>query len=373
MTSGGGWFDNPGVGFAGTPGMNVARIRSEAVLARRISGLVAAQPGHWTALQRVEDVRGKIKDDPVFSQALSPATAEDIYVAPSTIEAVVKIGAAFVGTYFLRSCCWFWPGYSSGGFGDAAFRRRANWIENFAGGALWGLWQGFWTALLSLLVIAGIVYYLFRKPEDLDSTDDRAADRATNEAIFARENVLAQNHMISITRRKPGAIRSFTSRLVFWGLGQLVGYVFAPGRLGEIGTIHFARWVTPPGTRDVIFLSNYDGSWESYLEDFITRAHAGLTAVWSNTMGFPRTENLLEKGATDGERFKRYARRSMIPTLFWYCAYPDLTTTAIRTNARDPPRSVGGDDRRRSQCLAGAVRLGRPPGFQARQHARSRA
>jgi len=179
-----------------------------------------------------------------------------------------------------------------------------------------------------------IVYSLFRKAEDLDGSDDSVIDRATNAAMFERENVLAQNHMISITRRKPGPIRAFTSRLVFWGIGQTVGFAFQPGYLGGIGTIHFARWVTPPGTRDVIFLSNYDGSWESYLEDFITRAHNGLTAVWSNTVGFPRTVNLVEKGATDGERFKRFARHSMVPTLFWYSAYPDLTTTAIRTNAQ---------------------------------------
>jgi deferrochelatase/peroxidase EfeB len=335
MTSGGGWFDNPGVGFAGTPGMSVGRIRSEAALARRITVLLAAQPGHLTALRRVDDVGDALKNDPVFASALSPAIPEEIYLAPSTIEAVGKIGFNFVTTYLpavvLLIVLWagvrgYWVAQPSATIADG--------IGNFVGGALWGLWQGFWTALLSLLAIAGLTYYLFRKQEDLDSTDDRAADRAINEAIFARENVLAQNHMISITRRKPGAIRSFTSRLVFWGLGQLVGYVFAPGRLGDIGTIHFARWVTPPGTRDVVFLSNYDGSWESYLEDFITRAHAGLTAVWSNTIGFPRTENLLEKGATDGERFKRFARRSMAPTLFWYSAYPDLTTTAIRANAQ---------------------------------------
>ena len=82
-----------------------------------------------------------------------------------------------------------------------------------------------------------------------------------------------------------------------------------------------------------MFFSNFDSSWESYLEDFITLAHAGLTGVWSNSIGFPRTENLFQKGATDGERFKRYARQSMVPTRFWYSAYPALTTNTIRTNA----------------------------------------
>ena len=75
-----------------------------------------------------------------------------------------------------------------------------------------------------------------------------------------------------------------------------------------------------PNSKDFVFFSNYGGSWDSYLEDFITKAHEGLTAVWSNTVGFPRTENLFQKGATDGERFKRYARRSMLATPFWFSA-----------------------------------------------------
>jgi hypothetical protein len=109
--------------------------------------------------------------------------------------------------------------------------------------------------------------------------------------MFERENRYAQNHMISVTQRKPGLVRWFTARLVFWIIGEFAARYYPPGFLSDIGTIHFARWVTAPRSPDLIFLSNYGGSWESYLEDFITRAHAGLTAVWSNSIGFraPKT------------------------------------------------------------------------------------
>ena len=102
--------------------------------------------------------------------------------------------------------------------------------------------------------------------------------------------------MISITQRKPGWVRWFTSRLVFWIIGLAATRYFKPGFLSNIATIHFARWVTVPNQRDVLFMSNYGGSWESYLEDFITKAHEGLTAIWSNSVGFPRTENLFQLG-----------------------------------------------------------------------------
>ena len=131
---------------------------------------------------------------------------------------------------------------------------------------------------------------------------------------------------------KPGRLQLFTLRLAFSVILAFAQNVFRPGFLGSIGTIHFARWVMLPGGQ-LLFYSNYGGSWESYLEDFITKAHAGLTGVWSNAIGFPRTRVLFLDGATDGDRFKRWARRQQHPTLAWYCAYPHLSTSRIRANA----------------------------------------
>ena len=132
---------------------------------------------------------------------------------------------------------------------------------------------------------------------------------------------------------KPGWLRRFTLRVSLWATVQMVGRFFRAGYIGDLGTIHFARWIIVPGTGDLLFLSNYGGSWESYLEDFITKAHSGLTGIWSNTVGFPRASYLFMDGATDGDRFKRWARRQQIPTEFWYSGYPDVTTANIRTNA----------------------------------------
>jgi deferrochelatase/peroxidase EfeB len=163
------------------------------------------------------------------------------------------------------------------------------------------------------------------------------------DAIFERENHpgYAHNHMVSLTERKPGWLRYFTARLIFFAIATLGPRLYKPGHLGPIGTIHFARWITIPGTRDLVFFSNFGGSWESYLEDFITLAHLGLTGVWSNSVGFPKTSNLVGDGATDGERFKRFARQSMLPTLSWYSAYPELDTDMIRANA-DIRRGLSG-------------------------------
>ena len=49
----------------------------------------------------------------------------------------------------------------------------------------------------------------------------------------------------------------------------------------------------------MVFYSNYDGSGESYFEDFVTKARWGQTGVWSNGKGFPKTVDLLFEGAKD--------------------------------------------------------------------------
>lgn len=332
-SSGGGWFDNPGIGFVGAPGMNVGRIRSEAAVAERIA-LLLEDPkiaGIDGSLERLGAVRDAVKTQ------VPPSTLSDAAPqwSPTPRWKVILRGILpFIATYL-------WPvllldllivlvaGYRLVE-GEPDLRMGLTLLFSWAS-LRFVLNLLFWSAVASIAALAG-AYVALRKAEDTDSVDERAPIHDINAHIFERENRCRQNHMISITVRKPGPLRSFTSRLVFWVLSRSVGVLARPGFLGTIGTIHFARWITLPGTRDVVFLSNYDGSWESYLEDFITRARQGLTGVWSNSIGFPRTRNLVSGGAADSERFKRYARRSMVPTLFWYSAYPQLTMATIRSN-----------------------------------------
>lgn len=87
------------------------------------------------------------------------------------------------------------------------------------------------------------------------------------------------------------------------------------------------------GEGDSSFFSNFDGSWESYLGDFVDKAATGLTAVWSNTKDFPRSRNLVQKGARDEQRFKEWARELQIPTQVWYSAYKSLSVQNINNNA----------------------------------------
>jgi deferrochelatase/peroxidase EfeB len=324
ITVGAGIFANPGLCFAGTPGMSVERIRKEAALARFVMPLLEDGGTSLRPIDRLAAVRAAVKASPDQAWALGapPAAAKEGLPLPKGLGLVLKVAPAFIATYL-------WP---AAVILVAAFF-VAGIVTNSFGQAMW------WTLMTLLMLLGAIVmgaigaYRGLRKQESEDWTDSRSADHETMRAMGERENHCAQNHMISVTTRKPGMVRWFTLRLAFWLIGTLAKRYYAAGYLGSISTIHAARWITIPGTRKLVFFSNFGGSWESYLEDFITRAHGGLTAVWSNSIGFPRAKNLFQDGATDGERFKRYARASMKPTLFWYSAYPELTTDHVRCNA----------------------------------------
>lgn len=192
-------------------------------------------------------------------------------------------------------------------------------------------------ALSSILLWAGLIggaVWIFNRVTRREEPDDRPPAHAHLRELLARENAdgYRQNHITAVTLLKPGLVRRISLAAGLWGIRQSLQW-FRPGFVVTMGTIHFAKWFRLPGSRKLIFQSNYDGSWESYLEDFITRAHPGQTAAWSNGVGFPRSEGLTGEGARDGDRFKRWVRRQQVPTSFWYCRFRTLTAQEKRTNA----------------------------------------
>lgn len=152
--------------------------------------------------------------------------------------------------------------------------------------------------------------------------------------LMKREDQIVQNQMSSVLNVKTGFVRRWTLRAVLAFIDFAARRIYNQGSLGGIPSIHFARWVVLDDGRRLLFFSNFDGSWENYLGDFIDRAANGLTAVWSNCVGFPRTRFLILDGARDEQRFKTYSRNAQIPTQVWYSAYTDLTVENIHNNAQ---------------------------------------
>jgi hypothetical protein len=193
-------------------------------------------------------------------------------------------------------------------------------------------------ALLPLvLVVAPIWYLLLRRCEDLDIATAYARPLFIDPAVRCAEDQVTQNEMTHLVDVKPGAFRLATLWLVLTAIDAVARTWWVRGELGGITAIHFARWVIVRDRRPVrarrhrlLFFSNYDGSWQSYLGEFIDRAASGLTAVWSNTQGFPATQNLVLAGARDEEAFKQWTREHQLPTQVWWSGVPDSTVQNVR-------------------------------------------
>jgi hypothetical protein len=168
------------------------------------------------------------------------------------------------------------------------------------------------------------------QPKDLDPKDH--VKNVKN--LVRREDFphIVQNQMCHVTIVKPGVFRQVTLWGVLWFI-NLLARTSNKGKLSDIPSIHFAHWALIDQGRRLLFFSNFDGSWENYLDDFIDKASRGLTAIWSNTVDYPKTRFLVLDGSRDGSRFKAWARDRQVYTNVWYSAYKPLTVETIDNNS----------------------------------------
>jgi hypothetical protein len=190
-------------------------------------------------------------------------------------------------------------------------------------------------ALVPLAAVAAPLWVaLLRWYETHDVPHRQRPDPEILRALSRGEDVAAQSPLTAIGFVKPGRFRQLTLTGALAALDYGVRHVYNRGSLAGVRTIHFARWLILDGGRRALFASNYDGSLESYMDDFIDKVAWGLNAVFSNGLGYPRTRWLVGDGATDEQSFKNYLRTHQLRTHVWYCAYENLTTHNIETNAR---------------------------------------
>jgi hypothetical protein len=182
-----------------------------------------------------------------------------------------------------------------------------------------------------VLPIGLVTLFIIRSKETTDFEDHAPVPHDHLTRLLSTEDLNANNHMASVTRVKPGAVRKGVLRLVL-AIGNILVRTSNRGKLGGISGIHYAHWSLIDGGQWLMFLTNYTGGWAAYLEDFIESASLSLSALWSNTGGFPKTRWLVFGGAKNGILFKTYARNNQSETLVWYCAYPALTLENINEN-----------------------------------------
>lgn len=130
----------------------------------------------------------------------------------------------------------------------------------------------------------------------------------------------------------PGA--SLWLKLLFF-----VGRHFEPllNNLKTLSFIHYARWTIvsrfPDGGRGerlrytyLFFESNFNGTWEEYIDAFSEVIPRGMRAIWFTSYGFP--------GPLPVGPFKDYIRKNEYVANHYWSAYPAATATEIMAAGR---------------------------------------
>ena len=190
--------------------------------------------------------------------------------------------------------------------------------------------------LLSPLLLVAAPFYIIalRRLEKTDPVVCPTADQKRSDNLSSFEDHDVTNQFSAMGSLKPGLVRLLTTVGVLKTVNYGARHITRPGRLGRIRSIHFARWVFVAGRERMIFCSNYDGSVESYMDDFINKTGFGLNASFSNGIGYPRTNWLVRDGCVDERNYKEYLRRHTLPSQVWYKAYPGLSAVDLERNTR---------------------------------------
>jgi hypothetical protein len=147
--------------------------------------------------------------------------------------------------------------------------------------------------------------------------------------LYTHPDIRTQSHLTTMSTVRGGPVRALTLKFVLWVTQLLARTVAIDGNLLGIPTIHFARWAMMDNNKRMIFFSNYDGSWASYLGDFVDKAKYGLTAIWGNTDRFPPSKWLAFGGAGLINPFKEWSLEHNLYAPFYYRAYPSATVANL--------------------------------------------
>ena len=154
------------------------------------------------------------------------------------------------------------------------------------------------------------------------------ASRRTDRYDSAVANIEGKATAITVlTPVRPGGAGLMS--LVFWA-GRNVKATLR--KLRELSFIHFARWAVirrfpdaGPGERlghsYLLFESNFNGTWDQYIDAFSEVVPWRMRAIWATSYGFP--------GPLPVEPFKDYIRRNEFIANHYWSAYPGATTTEI--------------------------------------------
>ncbi|MBX2828775.1 MAG: hypothetical protein KTR22_11465 [Flavobacteriaceae bacterium] len=140
-------------------------------------------------------------------------------------------------------------------------------------------------------------------------------------ALKNQEDIIYQNQLSQVFELK-GGLRKLGLKFFLWATSWGARNTFVTGQLMGTPTIHFARWVIIDKGKRFVFFSNFDGSFDEYLGDFVDNNGWGLNTIYGAAKGYPRTFFMFGRGSYRIAEFMGWGRLTQVPTQIWYSAYP---------------------------------------------------
>jgi hypothetical protein len=142
---------------------------------------------------------------------------------------------------------------------------------------------------------------------------------------------------------------AWVNKLVFW---IVVRFPKVLNGLITLSLIHYARWVivgrkqfphlAPEQPKEdlrysyMLFFSNFNGSWDQYVDSFTFAIPKGLDLFWKGNIRYPRSVPLTP--------FHQYIRYNQIETIHYYSAYPLATSNDVKAATKLKAALIEFDD-----------------------------
>ena len=88
-----------------------------------------------------------------------------------------------------------------------------------------------------------------------------------------------------------------------------------------VGTLHDMRFVFLDNDTKLLFATAYDGDWDAYIDDFVTKIPNSMDLIFCNLEGWPGIHS---------STVKEYIVNHQIAAEAWYVASPNLTVAETR-------------------------------------------
>ncbi len=130
----------------------------------------------------------------------------------------------------------------------------------------------------------------------------------------------------------------YISKIIF-KVAQLSVFQSKLGGLATLSLIHYARWAVigrkqfPHLSKEqprenlnynyMLFFSNFNGSWEQYVDSFHKAIPSGLDLLWRNNVKYPKSVPL--------QPFHAYINFNQMWTSHYYSAYPIAASNDVKS------------------------------------------